>query len=54
MVRTEFSAERYAVLKAARPDLAAELFEVVETKANEIVSLALLNKLVRLRPAETA
>ena len=56
MVRTEFSAERYAVLKAARPDLAAELFEVVETKANEIaiVSLALLNKLVRPRPAETA
>ena len=44
MVRTEFSAERYAVLKAARPDLAAELFEVV----------GLLNKLVRLRPAETA
>jgi hypothetical protein len=28
-VRTEFSAARYAVLKAARPDRAAELFEMV-------------------------
>src|SRR5215203_6598060 len=36
VVRTEFPAERYAVLKAARPDLATELFEAVETKANEI------------------
>src|SRR5262245_20699413 len=36
IVRSEFAAERYAVLKAARPDLAAELFEAVETKANEI------------------
>src|ERR1700755_1180335 len=35
-VRSEFPAERYAVLKAARPDLAAELFEVVETNANEL------------------
>ena len=35
VVRTEFPAARYAVLKAARPDLAAELFEAVETKANE-------------------
>jgi regulator of protease activity HflC (stomatin/prohibitin superfamily) len=40
-VRSEFSAERYAVLKAARPDLAAELFEVVETKANEIAIVSL-------------
>jgi regulator of protease activity HflC (stomatin/prohibitin superfamily) len=29
VVRTEFNAERYAVLKAARPDLAAQLFEAV-------------------------
>jgi len=27
VVRAEFPADRYAVLKAARPDLAAELFE---------------------------
>jgi regulator of protease activity HflC (stomatin/prohibitin superfamily) len=40
-VRSEFPAERYAVLKAARPDLAAELFEVVETKANEIAIVSL-------------
>jgi hypothetical protein len=31
VVRSEFTADRYAVLKAARPDLAAELFEAVET-----------------------
>src|SRR3954464_5706293 len=36
VVRAEFPAERYLVLKAARPDLAAELFEAVETKANEV------------------
>ncbi len=36
VVRAEFPAERYLVLKAARPDLAAELFEVVETKADEV------------------
>ena len=35
VVRAEFPADRYAVLKAARPDLAADLFEAVETKANE-------------------
>ena len=29
VVRTDFSSERYAVLHAARPDLTAELFEVV-------------------------
>src|SRR5258705_1169595 len=42
VVRAEFAAERYAVLKSARPDLAAALFEAVETKADEvaIVSLA--------------
>ncbi|MBR1198238.1 slipin family protein [Bradyrhizobium sp. AUGA SZCCT0240] len=36
VVRAEFPAERYLVLKAARPDLAAELFELVETKADEV------------------
>jgi regulator of protease activity HflC (stomatin/prohibitin superfamily) len=47
-VRTEFSAERYAVLKAARPDLAAELFEAVETKANEIAIVSLDGRPVHL------
>jgi regulator of protease activity HflC (stomatin/prohibitin superfamily) len=41
VVRAEFSAERYAVLKAARADLAAELFEAVETKADEIAIVIL-------------
>src|SRR3984885_6900730 len=41
VVRAEFPAERYAVLNAARPDLAANLFEVVETKANEIAIVSL-------------
>ena len=36
VVRAEFPAERFAVLKAARPDLAAQLFEAVETKADEV------------------
>jgi regulator of protease activity HflC (stomatin/prohibitin superfamily) len=36
VVKTETTADRYAVIKAARPDLAAELFELVETRANEI------------------
>jgi regulator of protease activity HflC (stomatin/prohibitin superfamily) len=41
VVRAEFLAERYAVLKAARPDLAAELFEAVETKADEVAIVSL-------------
>src|SRR3954454_21315397 len=41
VVRAEFPAERYLVLKSARPDLAAELFEAVETKANEIAIVSL-------------
>ena len=41
VVKTEITAERYAVIKAARPDLAAELFELVETKANEIAIVSL-------------
>src|SRR5262249_49426284 len=41
VVRAEFPAERYAVLKAARPDLAADLFEAVETKADEVAIVRL-------------
>lgn len=48
VVGAEFSAERYAVLKAARPDLAAELFEAVETKANEIAIVSLDGRPVHL------
>jgi regulator of protease activity HflC (stomatin/prohibitin superfamily) len=48
VVRAEFPAERYAVLNAARPDLAAELFEVVETKANEIAIVSLGGRPVHL------
>ena len=48
VVRGEFPAERYAVLKAARPDLTAELFEAVETKANEIAIVSLDGRPVHL------
>ncbi len=48
VVRTEFPAERYAVLKAARPDLAAELFEAIETKADEIAIVSLDGRPVHL------
>jgi regulator of protease activity HflC (stomatin/prohibitin superfamily) len=48
VVRTEFPAERYAVLKAARPDLADELFEAVETKANEVAIVSLDGRPVHL------
>ena len=41
VVRAEFSAERHAVLKTARPDVAAELFEAVETKADELAIVSL-------------
>jgi regulator of protease activity HflC (stomatin/prohibitin superfamily) len=41
VVRAEFPADRYAVLKAARPDLAAEAFEAVETKADEVAIVRL-------------
>jgi hypothetical protein len=41
VVRAEFAADRYAVLKAARPDLAAAVFEAVETKADEIAIVTL-------------
>jgi regulator of protease activity HflC (stomatin/prohibitin superfamily) len=48
VVRAEFPAERYAVLCAARPDLAAELFEAVETKANEVAIVSLDGRPVAL------
>ncbi|MET0677950.1 MAG: slipin family protein, partial [Bradyrhizobium sp.] len=48
VVRTEFPADRYAVLKAARPDLAAESFAEVETKANEIAIVSLDGRPVHL------
>jgi regulator of protease activity HflC (stomatin/prohibitin superfamily) len=41
VVRAEFPADRYAVLKAARPDVTAELFEAVETKADELAIVSL-------------
>jgi regulator of protease activity HflC (stomatin/prohibitin superfamily) len=41
VVRTEFPADRFAVLKAARGDLAADLFEAVETKAEEVAIVSL-------------
>src|SRR5262249_13415638 len=40
-VRSEFPADRFAVLKAARPDLCAEMFEPVETKADEVAIVSL-------------
>jgi regulator of protease activity HflC (stomatin/prohibitin superfamily) len=40
-VRAEFPADRYAILKDARPDLTAELFEAVETRANELAIVSL-------------
>ena len=48
VVRTEFPADRFAVIKAARPDLAEELFEAVETKANEIAIVSLDGRPVHL------
>jgi regulator of protease activity HflC (stomatin/prohibitin superfamily) len=41
VVRGEISADRYAVLKSARPEITAELFEAVETKADEIAIVSL-------------
>jgi regulator of protease activity HflC (stomatin/prohibitin superfamily) len=41
VVRAEFPAERYAVLKAVRPDLVADLFEAVETRADELAIVSL-------------
>jgi regulator of protease activity HflC (stomatin/prohibitin superfamily) len=41
VVRAEFPADRYAVLLAERPDLAARLFEAVETGADELAVVKL-------------
>jgi len=41
VVRAEFPAERYAVLKAERPEIAAQLFEAVETHADELAIVSL-------------
>jgi regulator of protease activity HflC (stomatin/prohibitin superfamily) len=41
VVRAEFPVDRFAVIKAARPELAAELFEAVETRANELAIVSL-------------
>jgi regulator of protease activity HflC (stomatin/prohibitin superfamily) len=41
VVRAEFPAERFAVLKAARPELTGELFEPVETKSDEVAIVKL-------------
>jgi regulator of protease activity HflC (stomatin/prohibitin superfamily) len=41
VVRADFPADRYAVLKAARPDLVADLFEAIETRAGEVAIVKL-------------
>jgi regulator of protease activity HflC (stomatin/prohibitin superfamily) len=41
VVRTEMPLDRYNVIKAERPDLAAALFELVETGPNEIALVSL-------------
>jgi len=41
VVRAEFPAERYAVIKAERPEIAAELFTAVETQADEVAIVSL-------------
>jgi hypothetical protein len=41
VIRTEFPADRYAVIKAERPDLAARLFEPIETGADELAIVSL-------------
>jgi regulator of protease activity HflC (stomatin/prohibitin superfamily) len=48
VVRAEFPADRYAVLKAARPDLAAELFELVEPGAGALAIVSLDGRPVHL------
>jgi regulator of protease activity HflC (stomatin/prohibitin superfamily) len=54
VVRAEFPADRYAVLKSARPDLASALFEAVETKADEVAIVSLDGRPAHLmRPWQT-
>lgn len=40
-VRAEFPADRFTVLKAARPDVSAEMFEAVETGEDELAIVSL-------------
>ncbi len=48
VVRAEFAADRYAVMKAERPAMAAELFEAVETRADELAIVSLDGRPVHL------
>jgi regulator of protease activity HflC (stomatin/prohibitin superfamily) len=48
IVRAEFPADRYAVLKSARPDLVADMFEAVETRADELAIVNLDGRPVHL------
>lgn len=48
VVRGEFPADRYALMKAERPEIAAELFEAIETKAGELVVVSLDGRPVHL------
>ena len=41
VIRAEFPAQRYTVIKAERPDLAAELFEAVENQGDDLVLVTL-------------
>ncbi len=54
VVRAEFPADRFAVLRSARPDLAAALFEAVETRADEVAIVSLDGRPLHLvRPWQT-
>ncbi|MGH6771261.1 MAG: SPFH domain-containing protein [Xanthobacteraceae bacterium] len=48
VVQAEYPAGHYAILKASRPDLVAELFEAVETKADEVAIVVLDGRPVHL------
>lgn len=48
VVRGEFPADRYALMKAERPEIAAELFEAIETKAGELAVVSLDGRPVHL------
>jgi regulator of protease activity HflC (stomatin/prohibitin superfamily) len=48
IVRAEFPADRHAVLKSARPDLVADMFEAVETRADELAIVNLDGRPVHL------
>ena len=48
VVRAEFPAVRYAVMKAERPELAASLFTAVETGANELAVVSFDGRPVHL------